>query len=454
VYARVFEPQPSPIASTPPPGYNGQSLPGAETVDDTRLAGKIFDARRVGEPGMTDVERPSILITYPFPLGTKAAGGSRTTPEVARHLGKLGADVTILAVSTNALDRRFPREPPPDDELGHHLDEPLAADSVRIVRVPQHPLHFQFDPHQVKGAVRRILRERRVDLVLAHYNEAGCLGPLLRRHGIPFGFLATWQTYAYLARSYAGWWGRLKRWAEVKYTIRPHQEADILFAISEFTRGELIDILGVRPERIVVAPLGVQPTFTEIPRAKPEAITRFLFFGRLVPEKGIFDALEALGKLAARGQTDWTYRMVGQGRHDLVRETAERLGIADRISLAGPTDDRGLQRELQEAHLAIMPSHAESFGLSIAEAQGAGIPVVAYAAGSVPEVVADGETGWLAPLHDSDRLSQLIESAIADPERTYATGLAARARVERRFNWTNTARIILEGLRSLDRPRR
>ena len=67
--------------------------------------------------------------------------------------------------------------------------------------------------------------------------------------------------------------------------------------------------------------------------------------------------------------------------------------------------DEGLRRELKDAHLAIMPSHAEAFGLSIAEVQAAGIPIVAYEAGSVSEVVENGVTGWLAPFRQVDRLA-------------------------------------------------
>ena len=368
---------------------------------------------------------------------------------MASHLGKLGADVIILTVSTNALDRRFPRTPPPDSELGFELDERLAEDSVEIVRVPQHPLHFQFDPHQVKAAMKRILHERHVDLVLSHYNEGGCLIPLLRSHGVSFGYLATWQTYSYLARTYHGWWGKLKKWAEVTYTIRPHQEADVLFAISDFTRRELVEILNVDYDRIVVAPLGVKPTFTTVPRAKPEAIRNLLFFGRVVREKGVIDALDALGAMAKRGLTDWTFRIVGQGRHDLVAEAAERNGITDKVVSEGPTDDRGLRELLEWADLAILPSHAESFGLAIAEAEGAGLPIVAFHAGSVPEVVEDGVTGWLAPLHDVERLSELIEQAVRDPDGSFEVGLAGRERVQRLFDWGRTAEIILKGLREL-----
>ena len=86
----------------------------------------------------------------------------------------------------------------------------------------------------------------------------------------------------------------------------------------------------------------------------------------------------------------------------------------------GPRKDEALRAELEQADLAIMPSHAESFGLALAEAQAAGLPVVAYHAGSVPEVIDDGVSGWLAPLHDVDRLAAFIEAATRDPDAPIA----------------------------------
>ncbi len=392
-------------------------------------------------------ERLSIVITYPFPLGAKAAGGSRTTPEVARHLARLGADVVIVSVSTNPLSRRFPRKRLDREQLGFELDEKLAADGVRIVRVPQHWFHYQFDPLCVRKALKKILRERRVDWVLAHYNEAGALLSLLRRHRVRLAYLATWQTYSVLDRRYRGLQGKLKKWAEQRYTVEPHRRADKLFAISDFTRRELVEILRVDPAKIVVAPLGVDPSFTAIPRRRPGAIRNLLFFGRVTRLKGFLDGIEALGMLARKGRNDWTYKIVGTGRHDWARQAAEKHGIAERVVLSGPLDDRGLCAELEWAHLAILPSHAESFGLSFVEAQGAGIPVVAFAAGSVPEVVDDGVTGWLAPFRDVGELAQRIDSALADPQGTYEAGLRARERVIRLFQWPRTAAIILEGMR-------
>jgi glycosyltransferase involved in cell wall biosynthesis len=96
-----------------------------------------------------------------------------------------------------------------------------------------------------------------------------------------------------------------------------------------------------------------------------------------------------------------------------------------------------------------MPSYFESFGLSIAEAQAAGLPVVAYAAGSVPEVVRDGHTGWLAPARDIRALAERIGAALADPAEAARRGAAGRERAAAEFDWRRTGRILYGGLAAL-----
>ena len=72
----------------------------------------------------------------------------------------------------------------------------------------------------------------------------------------------------------------------------------------------------------------------------------------------------AVNPVSLRRQQEWTLKL------------AQEYGISDRVFVNGPIGDEKLRQELKQAHLAIMPSHAESFGLSIAEAQAAGIPDV------------------------------------------------------------------------------
>ena len=234
--------------------------------------------------------------------------------------------------------------------------------------------------------------------------------------------------------------------------VEPYRKAEVLFANSEFTKGELIDVLGCDPQRIHVTNLGVKPFFHDVPRSKPERVRNFLFFGRLVPEKGIGDALEAFGRLAKQGH-EFQFHVLGSGNAAHVQGLAQRAGLGDRVQLIPHQGDAGLSRELEWADVAVLPSYSESFGLAIAEAQAAGLPVVAYAAGSVPEVVADGETAWLAPLRDVDGLEKALAATLKNPEEVYRRGLAGRERVARLFRWELTAEKVLDGLRQVESRR-
>src|SRR6185436_2884357 len=132
-----------------------------------------------------------------------------------------------------------------------------------------------------------------------------------------------------------------------------------------------------------------------------------------------------------------------------VHALARQHGIAERVQVLPHQGDARLAEELERAELALLPSHSESFGLSIAEAQAAGLPVVAYAAGSVPEVVEDGRTAWLAPFGDVDGLARAVTAALSDPDECFWRGMRGRERVARLFRWEETAKRVLDGLASL-----
>jgi len=405
-------------------------------------------------PGGSD--RPCVVITYPYPLG-QVSGGSRMTREIARHLGRLGVDVIVLPISTNGLSRHWPREPGPENELGFEFDEELARDGVEVRRVPMHPIHNYLDGRCVRKVLADLLAERRIDVVLSYWHEAGFLPGFLKARGVHFGFIATWQTYSMLDK-WPKRWGKgpvaelrrlWKKWVFVRYIQRPYQLAEVCFATSDHTRRELMQYAHVADERIVVNYLGVDERFLELPLGAapvPGEPTRILFFGRIVPEKGFLDALEALGQIARAGNRNWHFKLLGDGRHEWAREKATEEGIADLVTTGPPVGDEELGRELQAAHFALMPSHSESFGLSFAEAQAAGVPIVTFAVASLPEVIEDGVTGWLAEFRNIDALAACIERAMEDPDATRAAGEAGRRRVRERFTWGTTARVLHDEL--------
>ncbi len=429
----------------------GLELPEVVPVQDSTLENWSGKSKEISY-------RPTIAITYPFPLG-EASGGSRMTREIARHLGKLGADVIILPVSSNALDRRFPRSEVDEKRLGFEFDEELSEFSIDIIRVPQNRLYMRLDGLSVKKALRNILKQRKIDVVLSYFHEGAFLPSFLHSQNVKFGYISTWITYESLAKNGARRFRAVvSNWRNQRLLIDPHKRADILFATSRHTRDQLVDIIGVNEQRVNVCYLGVDPAFTEIPRHRPKEITNFIFVGRIIPTKGFADAIEALGRLAKKGFKNWTFRMIGEGRAEWARQAASENGIADKVTVCNAVDDQGLHREFEQAHLAIMPSYNEAFGLAFAEAQAAGIPVVAYEAGSVPEVIEHNVTGWLAPLRHVDQLANYIEKAIQDLEATYRAGLAGRERVKRMFTWEKTAQAILAGIQNLktveDKPKK
>ncbi len=398
-------------------------------------------------PAAAGDEPRCIVITFGWALGTPG-GVARHIQELAAALAGEGVRVVLVCVSA-ANYASFPRPVIDDALLGFDHEERLAPLGVEVVRVAPHPLHWMLDGKPLRRALERILVGRRVDAVLSFFNEAAWLPSFLRERGITFGFIATWLSYRMAlapARQGKGLRGLLMRRANRRFIVEPYREAEVLFANSEFTKSELIEVVGCAPERIHVTYLGVRPDFARLPRAPREAVRRLLFFGRLVPEKGIADALEALGRLAAEGRRDWTFRIFGSGAAERVRELAREHGIEALVEVAPHLDDAGLFRELEAADLAVLPSHSESFGLAIAEAQAAGLAVVAYDAGSVPEVVEAGRTAWLAPKCDIGRLTDDLRAALSDPAETYARGLAGRERMARLFTWSQTARRVLDGL--------
>jgi glycosyltransferase involved in cell wall biosynthesis len=95
---------------------------------------------------------------------------------------------------------------------------------------------------------------------------------------------------------------------------------------------------------------------------------------------------------------------------------------------------------MQKAYVFAMPSismpngEAESFGMVFLEAQACGVPVVAYAVGGIPEVVAHGQTGFLAKEGDVAALCRYLKIFLENPDIRNAMGRAGRAWVETRFD--------------------
>jgi MMP alpha-(1->4)-mannosyltransferase len=218
---------------------------------------------------------------------------------------------------------------------------------------------------------------------------------------------------------------------------------DQIVTVSEASRREIERYFGIPEKRVAVVYNG-----TDTERFRPVAGTKIetdlLFVGRTEDrKKGVATLLEALARLPR----PVTLKIVDGRIPDdgLVMRAVRRLGLAQRVRLCRRMLSLPeLVREYSTARAAVVPSFFEGFGFPASEAMACGLPVIANAAGALPEVVgSDGSAGLLVPPRDPDALASAIGTLLADPARCIQMGRAARERVQRSFQWRDAAASLI-----------
>jgi glycosyltransferase involved in cell wall biosynthesis len=229
--------------------------------------------------------------------------------------------------------------------------------------------------------------------------------------------------------------------------------ADRLLADSQATRDDLVQMLGVPPEKVNVLYCGVASRFR--PESEPGERDRLrarynldprpyvLAVGTVQPRKNHLGLIRAFARLersdvqlVIAGGRGWLY-------DDVVAE-AERH--ADRVRMLGFAADEDLPALYRGSALLAFPSFYEGFGLPVLEAMSCGVPVVCSSASSVPEVA--GDAALMVDPHDEAALAEALRRVLDDEalrEEMIAKGKSQAAR----FTWERAARQLLETFQSL-----
>ncbi|MBW3595325.1 MAG: glycosyltransferase family 4 protein [Actinobacteria bacterium] len=350
-------------------------------------------------------------VTHVAPTAFGAAGmfggGERYPYELARAMSRL-TPTKLVTFGTTTETRR-------EDDLE-------IVTLKRIALLKGHPVH------PVARGLRAQLKK--ADVVHAHHmrSAASRITALLTvptskalvvtDHGLGGG----------------GWFGLLPRMF------------DAFLAVSEFSA----TTLAAPPERTHIIYGGCDPH-----RFCPDDGTRegVLFVGRITPHKGIDRLLRAI-------PPDVRLTIAGTAGHDpdppenAYPQLLHDLARGKDVGFAGEIDEQRLPELYRRARVYVLPSVnvtcygrrieiSELLGLSLLEAMASGTPVVATRTGGVPEVVRDGETGYLVEPGDEQELRSAIEDLLGDPKKAARMGRAGRDLVLEGFTWDKCARRCL-----------
>jgi glycosyltransferase involved in cell wall biosynthesis len=207
---------------------------------------------------------------------------------------------------------------------------------------------------------------------------------------------------------------------------------DLFLVPSAYARDVMAKSRAVRADRLRVSPLGV-----EVPprSATPGDSHTIVFFGRVAPEKGIRQLLQAWVEAAL--PEPWRLQVVGDGA---LRTELERLHIPG-VEFVGHVDSSVLPRLLLAAAVAVVPSvFPETFGLSAAEAMAHGLPVLAADVGNLPALVQEG--GRIVPSGDVAAWARAMTDLADSPEERIRLGHAGRSRIANEFTLDHATRHV------------
>ncbi|MCL4448943.1 MAG: glycosyltransferase family 4 protein [Actinobacteria bacterium] len=372
--------------------------------------------------------------------------------------------------------------------LGHHVEVfagqpyPILEDGVGFSPVPSLDLYAEPNPFRVPSLgefrnltditefltmslggfpepltfslrARKILARRLGDFDIVHDNQglgrglAGIMNdgwpviatihhPITVDRELELAGATSWKRRIAIKR----WYGFLGMQMKVASRL------ERIITVSESSRNDIVNHMGIKRERISVVPVGVDAScfrpLTEIPKIPGRIVTTA---SADVPMKGLCYLLEAVAEIKAyrqRSMQPTELVVVGKARErSRTAQTIARLGLGENVKFVSNLSDEDLVKLYAQTEVAVVPSLYEGFSLPAVEAMACGVPLVTTTGGAIPEVVGPyGETALSVPPRNSVALGKAIMEILDNPQLGKRLGSAGRFRVLNHFTWEVTAR--------------
>lgn len=319
------------------------------------------------------------------------------------------------------------------------LDPAIPRIRYHEVEVSNYPL-FQYPPYCLALASRMadVAESYDLDLLHVHYAIPHSISALLARQmtaarrRLPFitTLHGTDITLVGADRSYFG---------ITKFSI---EQSDGVTAISEDLRKDTVNVFGIQNEIRVIynfVNCGIyrpDPDRTGLAEFAPNGEKLLIHLSNFRPVKRVLDCIRIFAEV--RRHANVRLLMVGDGpERGPAEHLAWTLGVSKHVEFLGKRDH--VESLLRLAHVLLMPSEMESFGLASLEAMACGVVPVATRVGGLPELVTDGEDGFLQEVRDIPRLAERVTQLVTDGGLHDRMASAARATAMTRFS---TEKII------------
>ena len=234
--------------------------------------------------------------------------------------------------------------------------------------------------------------------------------------------------------------------------------AERIITVSQHSKRDIVEYIGVAGERISVVPLGVDERFRgEYPEEEIEALLRryrigrgfFLFVGTIQPRKNLRRALEAFSSLPEDIRRAHPFVVAGQygwsAREDMaLLLELQAKGCAKWLDYVG---DDELPILMRCAEALVYPSLYEGFGLPVIEAFAASCPVIASHSSSIPEVAAEAAL-YIDPLSPSS-IAAAMQKIAGDDSLAGSLAKKGRERAQR-YSWQKAASAHIEAISAID----
>ena len=403
---------------------------------------------------MTQPMRVAMLARVVYPL--HGYGGiERHVYHLTTHLARLGVDVTLFVQETaDEAGLAQLRTRMQVQTLRYDYTSPYLRPNSILGRQLNYPRYTM-----AQGAlVAKAVIEGAFDIVhtqgLCAYGYAIARGRDVRLQRTPF-FANPHGLEEYRTPDWR------KRLAYIPFRMMysyGHRQADYVIATDACTAPDVPHYLGVDPQRVVVIPSAidssenlapVQPARTHEMRRRFATDDELLMLSvsRLERNKGYHLYADALAQAARAGilPAQWRWVLVGSGKERSALEAqAQQLGIGAHVTFAGRVDDDDLQNLYAASDFFVHPTLYEGSSLVTLEAMIHRRPVLATAAGGIPDKVFTGVNGILVPPGSVDALYQGLRDMLTARASWGAWGDASAAIVRRTFDWPVVAQHNLD----------